>query len=54
MIFSLLQKRIRKEHLEALTAEEWKEIAETGIRFSTDVCLSLDNYVSETFANGLR
>jgi fructokinase len=54
VIHSLVRTGIRKDNLDALGPEEWKEIAETGIRFSQDVCLSLDNYISEAFATSLK
>ncbi|MCX6243678.1 MAG: PfkB family carbohydrate kinase [Bacteroidetes bacterium] len=54
MILALLQKGIRTDNMDTMGKEVWKEIAGTGIRFSADVCLSLDNYISETFVTGLR
>ena len=54
MIHSILKMGIRKDDLDSAGPETWKEIAETGIRFSTDVCMSLDNYISEKFSTSLK
>ncbi|MFO8002321.1 MAG: carbohydrate kinase [Marinilabilia sp.] len=35
------------------TPESWKEIVSYAIDFSTEVCLSFDNYISEAFASSL-
>jgi fructokinase len=36
-----------------LGEEEWQRIVECAVAFSTDVCLSFDNYVSKEFATSL-
>jgi len=34
-----------------LTKEIWTEMINTAIKFSTEVCLSYENFVSKDFAN---
>jgi fructokinase len=54
LIHWMIGKGIRKNNLAETGTAMWREIAGTGIRFSADVCLSLDNYISEPFASGLK
>ena len=49
VIYALSKENIYRKDISLLTQEEWEKIAGTGIRFSTEVCLSLENYVSSEF-----
>jgi fructokinase len=53
VIHALSQLGIYPDDLPGLTGREWEKIARTGIRFASEVCLSLDNYVSPGFLNTL-
>ena len=53
VIYSLLKKDLRNTDPAGLEEESWREIAETGVRFATDVCMSMDNYISEPFVKKL-
>jgi fructokinase len=46
LIHAFFRMGIGKEEIPFLAAGEWKKIAGNAIRFSQDVCMSLDNYIS--------
>ncbi len=47
IIHSLLQQNISKEQLSQITEQQWDETIKSGIRLSSEVCMSLDNYISK-------
>lgn len=49
-IYSLVVNNIGKEDLSRVDQELWKKIIKTAVSFSSEVCLSFDNYISEKFA----
>lgn len=53
LVFGLLKNRIRRADLEDLTEFDWDQIIASGMAFSAEVCTSLDNYISRTFASKL-
>jgi len=53
LVFGLLKNRIRKADLDELTEADWDKIVASGISFSREVCVSLDNYISMEFAASL-
>lgn len=53
MIYSLSQISRRKRQLEIFTDSELQNMLHMGIEFSADVCKSVDNYISNEFANSL-
>lgn len=53
VIYALSKEKIYGKDLSLLTQKKWEEIAVTGIRFSTEVCLSTENYVSFDFLKTL-
>lgn len=53
MIYSLSQISRRKRQLEIFTDSELQNMLHMGISFSADVCKSVDNYISNEFANSL-
>lgn len=50
VLYALLKYNINKSDLEQLDSEKWGKIIQCGIDFSTNVCLSYDNYISDEFA----
>jgi fructokinase len=54
ILTSIHHKDIRRDQLENLNHNEWKEIIETAVAFATHVCLSYENYISEEFAGELK
>ena len=50
LVFGLLKNRIRKADLDELTEADWDKIIASGMAFSKEVCMSLDNYISRDFA----
>lgn len=53
LVFGLLKNRIRKADLDELAEADWDKIVASGMLFSTEVCTSLDNYISKEFAASL-
>jgi fructokinase len=49
LIYGCMKEGIKQEEIPFLPAEEWEKIARTAIRFSQDVCMSFDNYISHDF-----
>lgn len=52
-IYALIVKNITFNDISWLTTKQWKEIISIAVDFSTEVCLSYDNYISEGFAEKL-
>lgn len=50
IVFGLLKNRIRHADLPTLSESDWDGIIRCGIDFSTEVCMSLHNSVSPSFA----
>ena len=46
IIFELINNKIPNSDIISLTAEAWKKILVSGIRFASDVCQGMDNYIS--------
>ena len=53
LVYGILKNRIRRADLDELTEEDWDKIIASGMAFSREVCVSLDNYVSKEFATSL-
>jgi fructokinase len=49
VIYALITGNIYSNDLPHLSREKWENIMGTGIRFSTEVCLRMENYVSFDF-----
>ncbi len=47
IINSLLNQNISKDQLIQLDEKQWDHIINSGISFSSEVCMSLDNYISK-------
>lgn len=54
LIYGLYRKKIHREDLINLSKEDWDELIQTGISFASNVCMSDENYISETFASELK
>lgn len=52
--FALFKYSIGREDLQKLDFETWGKIIEIAISFSSEVCQSYDNYISESFAAQLK
>jgi len=50
LVFGLLKSRIRRTDLDELTEADWDKIVASGMSFSREVCMSIDNYISKEFA----
>jgi len=50
ILFSLMNKGITKKDLGTFTRMDWENVLNWGIRFSSEVCLSYDNYISGSLA----
>lgn len=51
IVFGLLRENITREDLKnGLSEEQWRKIVQVAIDFSSEVCTTLDNYVSVDFA----
>jgi len=48
-IYALINMNINKQAIPASSSDDWRTIAMTAIRFSQNVCMSLDNYISTDF-----
>lgn len=53
LVYGILKNRIRRADLDELTEEDWDKIIASGMAFSREVCVSLDNYISKEFATSL-
>ena len=54
LIYSFIKMGISREQIPFLHMNEWKKIAGNAIRFSQNVCMSLDNYISKDFIPSLE
>jgi fructokinase len=53
IIYYLYQNNITKAQLKTMSKDQWLEMLTTADRFSSNVCMSTDNYVSIDFAERL-
>lgn len=53
LVFNLLNRKLYKENLDDLQKKDWLEILKSCVSFSANVCLSLDNYISQEFVNSV-
>ncbi len=53
IIHWLLKTGTSRRGLQFLSEKDLREIASTGIKFATHVCLGFDNYISEEFARSI-
>ncbi|HLN21638.1 MAG TPA: PfkB family carbohydrate kinase [Bacteroidales bacterium] len=50
IIASIFRKKIRRENLQSIGENEWRDILKPAVSFATHVCLSYENYISAEFA----
>lgn len=50
LIYGLLNRDITIDNLEEISSSNWQDIIENAIAFSSHVCSSYDNYISQEFA----
>jgi fructokinase len=53
LIYSLIQTNISLEDIPNVTKEAWTYLINTAVQFSSEVCMSYENFVSKGFANRL-
>lgn len=54
-VFALLREGIDRQQLEeGFTAEQWDRFITCGLRFASDVCQSLNNYISPEFGEEMK
>lgn len=53
-IYALLRDDIRYRDIESLSGEQWEKLISTAVDFSSEVCCSYDNYVSEEFVSNYK
>ena len=54
LIYSIDRKKLSVNTLLELQKNEWDNIIQTAISFASNVCLSLDNYISDDFVKALK
>lgn len=52
-VYALINNNIKPDEIPDLPAGIWTELIETAIQFSSEVCLSYENFVSNEFARNL-
>lgn len=50
MAFGMFLKNVDSRNIHTFTKKDWEEILKIGIDFASEVCLSLDNYISIDYA----
>ncbi|MEN8119435.1 MAG: PfkB family carbohydrate kinase [Bacteroidota bacterium] len=53
IVYSLIKNNIGIDDIPGLQKESWDKMIQTAISFSTEVCMSYENYVSKGFAKKL-
>lgn len=54
LVYGLLKHHLKNDELNDLQADTWTNLINYGVQFATEVCLSYDNYVSESFAKTIN
>lgn len=52
MIAALFSMGTTRDELNSMDDDRWEKVITSGIDFATDVCLSFDNYISQSFKKG--
>jgi fructokinase len=53
LITALFKAEIKHNNIASLKAEDWTKLLASGAAFSADVCMSYDNYISDSFAESI-
>jgi len=54
LIYAFIKTGVVQHNISLLSVNDWEKITETAIRFSQNVCMSLENYISNDFAFSLK
>jgi fructokinase len=54
LIYGLVRNQLSTCKLNEISKDKWKEIISLAISFSADVCLGMENYISEDFAGRME
>lgn len=54
IIYGIYKVNIEKEKIAFLKKEQWEKIIHFGIEFASEVCLSYENYIGESFARNYK
>ena len=54
LIFGLIRNEVTVSNLNKVPREKWKEIISSGMSFSADVCMGMENYISEDFVKRME
>jgi fructokinase len=54
LIYGLIRNEVTTSDLNHVPPEKWKEIISLGMSFSADVCMGMENYISEDFVRRME
>ena len=54
LIYGLIRNGVTISNLNKVSRENWQEIISLGMSFSADVCMGMENYISEGFVNRME
>lgn len=54
LIYAIIHNKITFNDICSLSSSKWKQLISTAIMFSTEVCLSYDNYISKAFSEKIN
>ncbi len=54
IIYALYNKSIKRKDLPGLDEHQWLKITSLGIAFASDVCMSMENYISKEFVDSIN
>ena len=54
LIYGLIRNKVTTSNLNQVTQEKWKEIISLSMSFSANVCMGMENYISEDFAGRME
>lgn len=52
-LYSLYRNKVELDQMILINEDAWKSFVNTGIDFASEVCMSMENYISEGFASSL-
>ncbi len=53
-IYGLVKENVSRNGLTRVSENQWRQIAAYGVAFASDVCMSFENYISESFVESLK
>ena len=54
LIFGLIREGVTRQTLSVIDQQKWERMIGHGIDFASDVCMSYENYISESFVKSLK